>query len=174
VSGQVVLTAIGADRVGLVDEVSEFVLARGGNVEDSRMVNLHGQFAIVMLVRGGETALDRLRADLDTLRSESRVHAQLVPAAAEHAPQPGLPFRLTGRALDQPGLVHSVAHLLRGLNVSIESMDTTLEAAPITGAPVFAMQLLVAVPTDTPVARLREELAAICDPLNIDWHLAAL
>src|SRR5581483_4557320 len=158
-----VLAVIGADRVGLVDEVSEFVLARGGSIEDSRMVNLRGQFAIIMLVAG-----------LEALRSGSDVHAQLTPAATERTTRPALPFRLTGRALDQAGLVHSVAHALRGLDVSIESMDTTLEAAPITGSPVFSMELIVSVPVETPVARLREALAAVCDPLNIDWHLAAL
>ena len=41
-----ILTAIGADRPGLVDEVSQFIFERGGNIEDSRMVNLRGQFAI--------------------------------------------------------------------------------------------------------------------------------
>ncbi len=55
-----VLTAIGADRPGLVDEVSAYVLERGGNLEDSRMVNLHGQFAMMLLVSGDEDAIDRL------------------------------------------------------------------------------------------------------------------
>ena len=85
-----------------------------------------------------------------------------------------MPYRLTGRALDQSGLVHQVANLLRSLNVNIESMETELEAAPITGAPIFAMDLVIAVPQDTPVQKLRDELAAMCDSLNIDWQLALL
>ena len=87
---------------------------------------------------------------------------------------PRLAYRLTGRALDQSGLVHQVANLLRSLNVNIESMETELEAAPITGAPIFAMDLVIAVPQDTPVQKLRDELAAMCDSLNIDWQLALL
>src|SRR5581483_2917984 len=83
-----VLAVIGADRVGLVDEVSEFVLARGGSIEDSRMVNLRGQFAIIMLVAGTGEALDRLDADLEALRSGSDVHAQLTPAATERTTRP--------------------------------------------------------------------------------------
>jgi glycine cleavage system transcriptional repressor len=173
-TGRTVLTAIGEDRPGLVDEVSEFVFERGGNVEDSRMANLHGQFAIVMLISGGQDAIDRITADLDALSERTAIQARLTPATAEVAAAPRLPYRLTGRALDQPGLVHQVAHALRGLAVNIESMDTTLEAAPVTGAPVFAMDLVVAVPSDTPIQTLREELARVCDALNIDWHLAAL
>ena len=36
------------------------------------------------------------------------------------------------------------------------------------------MDLVVAVPSDTPVQKLRDELARVCDALNIDWQLAAL
>jgi glycine cleavage system regulatory protein len=64
--------------------------------------------------------------------------------------------------------------VLRGLDVNIDSMETTLEPAPVTGAPVFAMDLVLAVPGDTPVQTLRAELAGVCDPLNIDWQLAPL
>jgi glycine cleavage system transcriptional repressor len=169
-----VLTAIGEDRPGLVDEVSEFVFARGGNVEDSRMANMHGQFAIVMLISGSRDAIDRISADLDALSEATAINARLTPAEAEVAAAPRLPYRLTGRALDQPGLVHQVARVLRGLEVNIESMETTLEAAPVTGAPVFAMDLVVAVPSDTSVQKLRDEIGRVCDALNIDWHLAAL
>jgi glycine cleavage system transcriptional repressor len=169
-----VLTAIGEDRPGLVEEVSEFILERGGSIEDSRMANLHGQFAIVMLVGGAKEAIERLDADLDLLGQRARIHARLIAAAPRVRAAPRLPYRLTGRALDQPGVVHQVANVLRSLNVNIESMETTLAAAPITGAPVFAMDLVIAAPVDTPAAKLREELGHVCDPLNIEWVLTAL
>jgi glycine cleavage system transcriptional repressor len=170
-----VLTAIGEDRPGLVEEVSEFVLARGGSIEDSRMANLHGQFAIVMLVAGTEEAIERITADLDRLNEQTAIHARATRVSdVGSAAARRLPYRLTGRALDQAGLVHHVANVLRGLEVNIESMDTTLEAAPITGAPVFAMDLVIAVPGETPVRKLREEIARVCDALNIDWQLTPL
>jgi glycine cleavage system transcriptional repressor len=175
VSDHTVLTAIGDDRPGLVEEVSEFVFARGGSIEDSRMANMHGQFAIAMSISGSRDAIDRITADLDTLMGQAAIHARVTPASGALAEAgPRLPYRLTGRALDQTGLVHQVANLLRGHDVNIESMETTLEAAPVTGAPVFAMDLVIAVPSDTPMPKLREELGRVCDALNIDWHLAAL
>jgi glycine cleavage system transcriptional repressor len=170
-----VLTAIGEDRPGLVEEVSEFVFARGGSIEDSRMANLRGQFAIVMLIGGAEEAIDRLASDLDALISQTGIHAQLTTAKPiGRRTVSRLPYRLTGRALDQPGLVHEVANVLRGFDVNIESMETTLEAAPVTAAPVFSMEVVIAVPNDTPVQELRDALARVCDSLNIDWNLAPL
>jgi glycine cleavage system transcriptional repressor len=170
-----VLTAVGEDRPGLVEEVSEFVFARGGSIEDSRMANLQGQFAIVMLVAGPEEALERITADLELLGSKAAIHTRLTPVPSRGVGgSPGLPYRLTGRALDQPGLVHQVANVLRSFGVNIENMETTLEAAPVTGAPVFSMELVVAVPDGTSVSELRAELARVCDSLNIDWQLAPL
>jgi len=170
-----VLTAIGEDRPGLVEEVSEFVFARGGSIEDSRMANMHGQFAIVMAIAGSPEVLARIADDLAVLREATSIDARLTPAAPPGAsPAASLPYRLTGRALDQAGLVHQVANVLRNLDVNIETMETTLETAPVTGAPVFAMDLVIAVPASTQVLRLRDELARVCDSLNIDWQLAQI
>ena len=77
-----VLTAIGEDRPGLVEEVSEFVFARGGSIENSRMANMQGQFAIVMVIGGTKQAIDRITSDLDTLSGEARSLQRVVYANA--------------------------------------------------------------------------------------------
>ena len=171
-----ILTALGADRPGLVDEVSRFIFERGGNLEDSRMVNLRGQFAMMVLISGDEPALGKIRAELGYFSHSARLHADLVPAESARAapPPPALPYRLAVTAMDQPGLVHRISHLLRTMEVNIESMETHLSAAPITGSPVFEMELVMSVPRQTPLPKLRENLGKLCDELNIDWQLAAL
>lgn len=168
-----ILTAIGADRPGLVDEVSEFVFSRGGNIEDSRMVNLRGQFAMMVLLGGGADVIDRIRNELNQLDQETSLRAELHPAVESAAPATAhaLPFRLKGTGIDQPGLVHKLAHLLRGLQINIESLDSRLRPAPYTGAPMFEMELVLAVPTTTSLSQLRENVARLCDQMNIDWEL---
>ncbi|HEY2585985.1 MAG TPA: ACT domain-containing protein [Tepidisphaeraceae bacterium] len=166
------LTAIGADRPGLVEEVSQFIFDRGGNIEDSRMVNLRGQFAIMLLVGGQTETLDRLRQEVATLSRQSGLHVELRPASeAPAGGVPALPFRLTGTGIDQPGLVHRLAHLLRGMQVNIESLESRLTPAPYTGAPVFEMELILTVPRTTSLKNLREQVGALCDELNVDWTL---
>ncbi|MGB7158438.1 MAG: ACT domain-containing protein [Tepidisphaeraceae bacterium] len=169
-----ILTAIGTDRPGLVDEVSQFIFERGGNIEDSRMVNLRGQFAMVVLIGGSEEAIRKVEAKLDALAQNSRIRAEIQPAADAAAPlaaRDAIPYRLTATAIDQQGLVHRIAHVLRELGVNIESLDTRLAAAPYTGAPVFEMELVVAVPRSAPLSKLRDQLGKLCDELNIDWQL---
>jgi glycine cleavage system transcriptional repressor len=171
-----IFTALGSDRPGLVDEVSQFIFERGGNIEDSRMVNLRGQFAMMVLVGGEEGALARIRNELGEFAKRARLHAQVAPVDSQRAVghAAAMPYRLTATAIDQAGLVHRISHVLRTLNVNIESMETQLTAAPITGAPMFEMELLMSVPRQTAIGRLRDEIGKLCDELNIDWQLAAM
>ena len=81
-------------------------------------------------------------------------------------------FRFAPRKqFDQPGLVHRIASLLRGAGVNIESMDTHLTSAPITGAPMFEMELIIAIPASTPIGKLRQDVGRMCDEMNIDWRM---
>ena len=178
-----ILTAIGTDRPGLVEEVSEFIFEHGGNIEDSRMVNLRGQFAMMVLIGVSDAVFAKLKSGLPVLAQKSQLHAELHEAVRSAQQGAGasraagataaLPYRLTASAMDQSGLVHRIAHLLRSMQVNIESLETRLSAAPYTGAPVFEMELAIAVPRSTPIATLRERLGALCDELNIDWKLEA-
>ena len=170
-----VFTAIGPDHPGLVDEVTRFVADCGGNLEDSRMVNLRGQFAMMMLVAGSAEVVQRLRDGLGELQSVTGVHAEVRAAAAGRpSSAAALPYKLSTWAMDHPGLMQSVAHLLGELGVNIESAETSLRPAPYTNAPLFEMELVLALPQSVPVAGLREALGRLCDELNIDWQLAAL
>jgi glycine cleavage system transcriptional repressor len=174
----VILTAIGADRPGLVDEVSQFIFQRGGNIADSRMVNLRGQFAIMVLLSGSPETVSRLESDLGGLCAKAGLHAEVRPASPAKPQATALsqarPYRLRATAMDQSGLVHRIAHLLREHNVNIESLDSRLSAAPISGAPIFEMDLVLTVPQQVPLPTLRSALGKLCDDLNIDWQLAAM
>jgi len=170
-----ILTAIGADRPGLVDEVSEFIFQRGGNLEDSRMVNLRGQFAMMVLIGAPEQTIARLRSELWQLQQQSHLQIELRPATeATSASAQAVPYRLTATAIDQPGLVHRLSHLLRSSDVNIESLETHLKPAPITGTPMFEMEIVISIPRSTSIAKLKEQVAGMCGELNIDFELERL
>ena len=145
------------------------------------MVNLRGQFAMMVLVGGGGgggggDVLDRLGHDLGDFARRSGMSAELRPAgpgraASGAAASDALPCRLVGTGIDQPGLVHRLAHLLRELGVNIESLDTRLTPAPYTGAPMFELEAVLSVPRATPLSQLRQKVGALCDELNVDWDL---
>lgn len=171
-----ILTAIGPDRPGLVDEVSQFIFQRGGNIEDSRMVNLRGQFAIMMLIGGNGQALAKIKAEVNDLSQATQLRAEVHPAQPLRSPAAAsaISYRLTATAIDQAGIVHRISHLLREQNANIESLETHLVAAPITGSPMFEMEMIFSIPPAAPISLLRQYLNQLCDELNIDWQLAAM
>jgi glycine cleavage system transcriptional repressor len=169
-----ILTAIGTDRPGIVDELSQFVFDRGGNIEDSRMVNLRGQFAMMVLLGGTDEVFARLTKDLPHFSEQSGLNAALQPADFPKPLMPNagaLPYRLVGTGIDQPGLVHRLTHVLREMNVNIESLESRLTPAPYTGSPMFEIEAILSVPQATQLSQLRRKLGAACDELNMDWDL---
>ena len=70
-SAYLVVSAIGQDRPGIVDEVSAFVFAHQCNVEDSRMAVLGGDFALIMLVSGPDTEVEKFSGHLPELEKNA-------------------------------------------------------------------------------------------------------
>ena len=66
-----VITAVGPDRVGLVEQITQFLLREGCNIEDSKMAVFCGEFAIILLVSGEAAGLDRVAQSLPLLTSQT-------------------------------------------------------------------------------------------------------
>ena len=165
-----VLTAIGADRVGIVDDLSGLVAARSCNIEESRMAVLGGEFAVIMLVSGEVPALDRLSGDLSAAGARLGLHVQL-KATREPRAETGRPYLLETVSLDTPGIVHTVTAALRKHGVNIESLETDTAPAPWTGAPMFRMRAHVVVGPSVEIVKFKEDLAHLEAGQDLDVRL---
>lgn len=166
---QWIVTAVGPDRPGLVGELTGHLAAGGANLLDSRMVNLRGQFALVLLMEApsGDLA-ERLPSIGEGMNLRLFVTKQ---ERAKSAAAGGVPFKLKTYSSDQPGIVHRVTHLLRTHGVNIEELETRQETAAFAGTPLFTMELRLTVPNSVPVRKLRADLEALCDQINCDVDL---
>ena len=45
---------------------------------------------------------------------------------------------------------------------------------PVTGTPMFEMEIVISVPRSTSIEKLKEQIAATCGELNIDFELERL
>jgi glycine cleavage system transcriptional repressor len=168
---QLVVTAVGPDRPGLVGQFTGHLHAAGANLADSRMVNLRGQFAMIVMVEGAEAVLETLRQTLPAAGAKIGLTVSVAPQAATVAQVPGVPYRLKVYSMDQPGIVHRVSDLLRQHAVNIEELQTHLESAAFAGTPLFTMTARLTVPPAVPVRTLRATLATLCESLNCDVDL---
>ena len=164
-----VLTLTGADRIGIVDEMTRMLLERGGNVETSRMARLGGEFAVLMLVSMTEKGYDGLGDDLERL-IDLGYRVTTAPTERTYAEaHPGwTPYRIEVRGADHDGIVHRVARHLSGHGISIEAIETDTTPGPFGGAPLFNMTARVVAPPGLPERDWQDGLDAIGDEMNLE------
>jgi glycine cleavage system regulatory protein len=96
------LTAVGADRTGLVESLAQKIAAAGGNWEESRLARLGGQFAGMVLVTIDAARSDQLVGALRELEGNGlQVTARPVAAAAAGSTGTRVILAVTGG--DRPG-----------------------------------------------------------------------
>ena len=169
-----ILTAIGPDHVGLVQKISEFIVRRGANIEDSKMAVFCGEFAVIVLISGDGGDLVKIGRDYRELETETGLAISIKTPATRSPPESFLPYKLTATCMDHPGIVYRISGVLSSMGVNIESMETKTYSAPVSGTPIFQLEASLAVPTKTNINRLRECFSEIQREENIDIDLAAV
>lgn len=164
-----VITISGHDRSGIVEEISKLVLEYQGNVEASRMARLGGEFASIMLVSAPEDKLEALREGVRALRENNfKVTTRPTERGQAHKFVGWLPYQVVIKGADHEGIVHHITRHLAGRQINIETMDTDVLQAPMSGAPLFTMTAIVLVPPTLPFQAWRQELEAVGDELGVD------
>jgi glycine cleavage system transcriptional repressor len=172
---ELVITAVGPDRPGLIGKLTAPLYEAGANVADSRMVNLRGQFALILLAEVSPAASEGVQRQLAGIAESLGLTLSFrggVEAPVRATKTVGLPYRLNLYALDQPGLVHRVTDLLQRHGVNVEELVSRSQPRPETGAPLFSMELVITVPASAPIRTLRSDLERLCDELNCDLELS--
>ena len=172
---RVIYTLTGADRIGIVEEVTHILLAHGGNVEASRMVHLASEFAILMLVSLPSEQLASLETDMQTLIAQG-YKVTITQARQEPVPlQPGwLPYQIEVHGADHEGIIHEIASTMRQRGINIESMDTEVAHAPVSGVPLFNMQGLFSIPPSLVGQPWEAALVKLGNQLNVDITIIAM
>jgi glycine cleavage system transcriptional repressor len=170
---EMVISAVGPDRPGIVDAISAALSSQQASIADSRMVNLRGRFALVMLIEApDEAGAQRVQTAVEQTAQSLGLTATIQNVErTEGAARQAVPYRIRTYAMDQVGLVHRITHALHLLGANIEDLSTRLEHAPHTGAPIFSMDMVIALPKEVPLKRLREELEKLCTELNCDLDI---
>lgn len=166
---QLLLTAVGADRPGIVSSVAAKVAEHGGNWLESRMALLAGAFAGIVLVDVPDDRVEELRAGLAGLEAEGLVITVTSTAPEEEHDQTVLRVSLLGH--DRPGIVSQVTGAMASLGVTIDDLDTELREAPMGDGVLFEAQARVRITSATTEEDLRAALESIAMELMVDIDL---
>jgi glycine cleavage system transcriptional repressor len=170
---QLVLTASGPDRVGIVEKMTELLLQFDGNVESSRMMRLGGDFAMLMFITAPAAKIEELRDALSEFHYASfDVHTRL-SEFSEPEENSAIPCAITVLGADHMGIIHQISRYLSEQGLNLETVTTEIVAAPMSGSPLFTMSAVVKVPPRLEVADLREALEFIGDEMGVDTKVFA-
>jgi glycine cleavage system transcriptional repressor len=169
-----ILTAVGPDKVGLVERISEFIARHGCNIEDSKMAVFCGEFAMIILIAGAKGDLIRIGSAYRELEVQTGLTITIKTPSSRRSAEPLLPYKLTASCMDHPGIVYNLSRVLSSFGINIESMETETYAAPVSGTPIFCLEATVSVPPQTNINSLREAFAEIQRQENIDIEFSLL
>jgi len=164
----IVLSAIGTDRTGVVQDISKVILACGGNIEESRMTTLGAEFAVLMLVSGNWHTLGKLERELDKLGGDSNLTFSIRKTAERPVKVDRIPYTVDVVSLDHQGIVFGLANFFAANDIEIADVSTSSYAAAHTGAPMFAVQMDINIPASIAIADLRDDFLELCEQLNFD------
>lgn len=162
-----VISTIGEDRPGIVNELSKCCLEYQCSIVDSRMTVLGGEFAVLMLVSGNWDAIAKLESALGQMakRLNLLIH---VKQTHQRTPERALAYTVNVVSLDHPGIVHEIAQFFSSRGINIEDLHTSTYSAAHTGTQMFNLEIQIKVPAETHLATLREEFMVFCDDRNLD------
>lgn len=164
----IVISAIGKDRPGVVQSLSECILKGGGNIQESRMSRLGQEFAMLALVSGSWATQSKLQSALDKLATEQALSISVRPTESMTDQLERLPYAVDVISLDQQGIVFELSRFMASRNIDISEVSTRAYRAAHTGAPMFAVQMHIGIPAESSISRLREEFLEVCDHMNLD------
>jgi len=172
---QAILVATGADRPGVLDDISLFLHDRHVAILESRVSLLRGQFGLLLLIRAEEDALKTFESSLDELSRSAGINTEIRPASDTAAPD-ATPLRLSASGDDPAAAVFRLSHLMRVLNVNIENIETSsvLPRSSGTNAGGFTLEMELSVPRSTPVMMLKQYVQALADELKIACDVKTL
>lgn len=170
---QLLITAWGEDRPGIVARITETFFLHAANLQESRMSILGGEFAAIMLISVEESKQEKLLADLEKLSKEGiSVSSKKTGPLAKERFKAHKPYKVLLSGADHEGIVYRVSAYLRDHNVNIQSADTELLHAPHTASPLFQMQALVLVPPELSHTELKRGLESIAAEECVEIELA--
>jgi glycine cleavage system regulatory protein len=163
----VILTVLGTDRPGLVEQVADTVARLGGNWLESRMAHLGGKFAGILRVQVPAKDLDALVAATKELSSDDlRILVETSQSASPVVPMRIIEVECVG--LDRPGIVRDITRVLADAGANVEEIGTDTSNAPMSGELLFRARIRAAISHGADVARLREGLERVATDLMVE------
>jgi len=161
------LTAIGKDKPGLVSAIAKVLYEYKCNIEDSTMTILHGQFAMILILKLPANVtpkvlyakLQKSAKSLDMSFSYSLLSSY---ASKQDFPNP---YIISVYGSDRPGIVYNISAYLAQHKINITDVQTTVSKSA--GKKTYIMLIEADFPKKLSTETVSKELAVLARSLNV-------
>jgi len=166
-----VITFIANDRPGLIETLSACIQAHQGNWLESKLAQLAGKFTGIIEVNLPKDNVNALQEQLSALQSQGiSVLLESVEQGSQSSENKHGLVSIIG--LDRAGIVNEISAALAAHHINVESFDSIVEAAPMSGEALFKAELDISLPKTTDIDELDEKLESIALSLDIEYQLS--
>jgi glycine cleavage system regulatory protein len=165
-----VITFIGDDRPGLVEQVSSVVENNRGSWHESRLSQLGGKFAGIVLVTLPADSGETLEADLKAL-SSSGLSVRVTPTTSISEHGDHRPITLTVMGPDRLGIVREISRTLAERQINVVEMDSHVNSAAMSAEMIFTARIDAQIPLNTDMDDLHETLDEIANHMTLEIDL---
>ena len=167
---EIVVTAVGADRPGIVAALTGALLDIGGNLEETRAALLRGSFATVLAVAVPDgVGVPEVQAALAPVAAELGLGLWVGPAAPKPAGEALQRSVVSVYGADHPGIVHGMSVALAEHGANIIDLSARLVGDP----PIYVLGIEIELPAGVGSERLAAALAPVAASHGVELRVEA-
>lgn len=164
----IIVTAIGADSTGILEQIAQFCHQCHCNIHESRVSSLGQEFALYMLLSGAWSGVAKLEAGLEKLGNKLSLTVHSRRTLPQAAVKPNIPYVIQVITCDRKGIVRDICRFLKRYGINISDCATETYTAPKDHHKLFSLNMTVQVPSSVNIPQLREQFAVYCEEKNLD------
>jgi glycine cleavage system transcriptional repressor len=167
-----VITALGADRPGIVNTITRHVSSCGCNIEDSRLAMLGDEFTFIMLLSGSWNAITLIESTLPLKGAE--LDLLIVMKRTTASPRQALPSTVWVQVEvpDSPHIIERFTALFDTYNTNIAELVSRTQPGENASAAQLFIQITAHSPASQEVSNLEQAFKALCTELNAQGSIS--
>ena len=159
---RIIITAIGIDKPGLVDEISSIINDNNGNIENSKMIKIDNQFAMIIDFYCSNN-LDTIKTKLEKIKNLDITYKSTLQSDKKYKSK-----QYVIKGADNQGIVKKISNFFSYNDINITEINTYIELGAVTGTPLFNMEIIISYNDLHDIGKIESNLKNLCENRNLD------
>ncbi|WP_220496911.1 glycine cleavage system transcriptional repressor [Serratia sp. OS31] len=170
-----VITALGADRPGIVNAITRHVSSCGCNIEDSRLAMLGEEFTFIMLLSGSWNAITLIESTLPQKGAELELLIVMKRTNSSHE-RPPMPATVWVQVevKDSPHIIERFTDLFDSSQMNIAELVSRTQPAEGDLPPQLYIQITAHSPGNQDASNIEQAFHRLCTELKAQGSISVV